>query len=144
MNRKQGITAFYIELLVLILVFLGVILTLTRIFAFAKEESGQAQVLTRAVCLAENAAELVGAAQSPQELLALLNQGDNAQQEADGGVRAWYSRDMQPHWDGDFCVDVSWQEEGRLVESEIAVYWQNGTEPVYTLRTGAYRGGDGA
>ncbi len=143
MNRKQGITAFYIELLVLILVFMGVIITLTRVFAFAKEESGQARVLTRAVCLAENAAELVGAAQSPQELLALLNLEDNAQQEADGSVRAWFNGDMQPRWDGDFCVDVSWQEEGGLVESEIAVYWQGGAEPVYTLRTGACVGGGG-
>ena len=62
MRNKQGITAFSMEMLVLILVFTGVILTLTRMFALSKEQSTQARVLTRGVRLAENTAELLGEA----------------------------------------------------------------------------------
>lgn len=141
MRNKQGITAFYMEMLVLILVFTGVILTLTRMFALSKEQSTQARVLTRGVRLAENAAELLAAAESPEAFLEMLNQ-DNAQ-ESEDAIRAWYNADMTPGRQGDFCVAVTWEEQGGLAESEIAVYWQGGAEPVYTLHTAAYLGGGG-
>lgn len=142
MNRqnRQAITAFYIEMLVLILVFTGVILTLTRMFAIAKQQSGEAWVLTRAVRLAENAAELQGAAGGPEELLELLDRG-NAEKSGEGVVRAWYGDDMEPSREGDFCVAVSWKQRGGLAESVIDVYWLGGEEPVYSLSTAAFVGG---
>ncbi len=117
MKGKHSITAFYMEMLVLIVVFVGVILTLTRMFALSKEQSSQARVLTRAVVLAENAAELVGEADGLEEIVERL--GDT----------------------GEFRVELSWDESEDFVESEIQVYWLDGAEPVYTLRTGAFTGG---
>lgn len=141
MKNKQGITAFYLEMLVLIVVFAGVILTLTRIFVLSKEESRQAQVLTRAVRLAENAAELVGAARSQEELLAMLDENENAGPLDEGSLRARYDEDMSPKKSGEFWVDLTWEESQGLVESDITVYWMYGGEPVYTLHTAAFIGG---
>ena len=110
MRNKQGITAFYMEMLVLILVFTGVILTLTRMFALSKEQSTQARVLTRGVRLAENTAELLGAAESPEAFLEMLDQG-NAE-ESEDAIRAWYNADMTPGRQGDFCVAVPGRNRG--------------------------------
>ncbi len=143
MKNKQAITAFYMEMLVLIVVFLGVLLTLSRMFALSKEQSSDARVLTRAVRLAENAAELVGEARTPEELLFMLNENDNAALSADGSVRARYSRDMAPDKGGEFWVDVTWEDSSGFVRSDIIVYWMYGGEPVYTLQTAAYLGGGG-
>ena len=56
----------------------GVILVLTRIFAFSGELSGRAGRLNRAVHLAENAAEAVAASDSLDMLCALLEENGNA------------------------------------------------------------------
>lgn len=141
MRNKQGITAFYMEMLVLILVFIGVILMLTRMFALSKEQSSQAQVLTRAVCLAENAAELLSGADSAEELYLFLDENGNAEKFDNGTLRARYDLDMTPSSSGEFWVDMTWDEQDGLVTSEIAVYWWGEEDPVYTLRTAAYGGG---
>lgn len=137
---KKRITAFYMEMLVLMLVFIGVILLLTHIFALSKAQSGQARVLTRAVTLAENAAELAAASTSRDDLLERLNQADNAALLPDGWLRAQYSRTMAPAITGDYWVEVDWQP-GPLHQVEIRVYWQGEEQPVYTLSTAVYREG---
>ena len=49
MKKKRHITAFYMEMLVLIAVFTVTILILTKVFALAGEQSAKAQVLTNSV-----------------------------------------------------------------------------------------------
>jgi len=140
MKRKEHITAFYLETLVLILVFIAIILVLTSIFGMAKARSGEAKLLTNAVTLAGNAAEAVSAAGSEEELLSLLDREGNAQKMPDtAGVTAFYDTDMRPDPAGKLRLDVTWLPEegeaGTLVRSAILVSYDGRTEPVYRLDT---------
>ena len=76
--KRRHITAFYLETLILIIVFIGVILVLVRVFGISREKSETARLLTGAVSLSENAAEAVAASASPEEAAALLNENGNA------------------------------------------------------------------
>ncbi len=148
MNEKQHITAFYLEALLMILVFVGTILILTGIFGAGKAQSSEAKMTTNAVCLAENAAEAAAAARSPEELLQLMNETGNAVITPEGLVRACYTTDMAPDPEGNFVVEVTWEPEeaaspgaesaGTLVRNGITVRYEGRGEPVYTLRTAVY------
>lgn len=141
--KKQQITAFYLEALLLIVVFVGIILVLTSIFGLSKARSSDAKLLTNAVSLAQNTAEAVSAADSPEALLALLDEGNAELVDADGqtSVCARYDADMTPDPAGAMRVEATWQPEegaaGTLVSSTIRVLCE-GTEPVYTLDTAIF------
>ena len=134
-GRKRHITGFYIETLILVAVLTGVILVLTRIFAFSGELSGRAGRLNRAVHLAENAAEAVAASDSLDMLCALLEENGNAEmsrEEKEGMLQVWYD------------AEVSWIPEaasgGGFVESTVAVYWMEEADPLYMVDTAVYLG----
>jgi hypothetical protein len=141
--KKHQITAFYLETLLLIAVFVAVILVLTQLFGAARAQSSGAKTLTNAVILAENAAESAAAAENPEELASLLNRNGNARV-AGGVVEAGYDRNMVPDGgsDPELRVTVTWEpaaDTPDFVESEIVVY-ASGGEPVYTLKTAVMRG----
>ena len=144
MKDKQHITAFYLEALLMIIVFIGTILILTRVFGAGKAQSGIAKMTTNAVCLAENAAEAVAASESPDDVLRYLNENGNAGEVSDGLIRASYKTDMTPDPAGEFAVDVTWEPEessaggGTMVRSTITVRYENREEPVYVLNTAVY------
>lgn len=140
MKKKQHITAFYLETLLLILAFIAIILVLTHIFGIARSQSSGARLLTNAVCLAENAAEAVSASRDEGELLALLNENGNAAPMDDGaGVTAYYAADMTPDPAGRLRLDVSWEPEGDgLVRSVVTVRLREAAEPIYVLDTAVY------
>ena len=101
MKKKGHITAFYLETLLMIVVFVSIILVLTRVFGSARAQSAKAKHLTAAVTLAQSTAEAVSAAGSPQDLHQLLNVEENAllQEDASTGealVTAVYDGDMNP------------------------------------------------
>lgn len=142
MKRQHHITAFYLETLILIAVFTGIILLLTRVFGISKNESESARVLTNAVCLSENAAEAVAASDSPQAVAELLNENQNAWYEEETGlIHAVYQTDMTSDPEGPLKMEISWQPEtfaeGTLVSSSINVWYLDG-DPVYTLDTAVY------
>ena len=127
--KKQQMTSFYIEALLLALIFVGMILVLTKVFGASRAQSTEARQLTTAVTLAANAAEAVSAADDPEALLALL---DELGYEADGSPCASSSPALR--------LRVSWEraaEDPNLVYSEIRVYAADGTEPVFRLETAA-------
>ena len=64
---RKHITSFYMETLLLILVFVAVILILTQVFGAARVSGTAAADLTRAVRLAANAAEAVSASDRSEE-----------------------------------------------------------------------------
>lgn len=146
MKKKQHITAFYMEMLVLTAVFIVVILILTQVFALSRGQSARARTLTDSVCLAENAAELMAGAESEESFLTLLEKAGNVQVLEEGGrkrFQARYDGDMNPAAQGEFLVDIEWIPEtdngtGQLVKGVITVYWGEDSEPVYTLETGVY------
>lgn len=145
-GRRRHVTNFYMETLILVVVLVAVILVLTRIFAFSADLSSRAGRLTRAVHLAENAAEAVAASDGIDTLRMLLEENGNVQvrqEGADSILSAWYDEDMQPVLDGKFRVEVSWGSEDAardFAESTVSVYWMEETEPLYVLETAVYLG----
>jgi hypothetical protein len=133
------------ETLLLIVVFVGVILLLTRVFGFGKLESQSAKLLTNSVCLAENAAEAVSASESPEQLLELLDTCGNASSAEENGIRrirVTYDADMTPDPGGKLCLDVTWEPNasasGVLVNSVITAVYEGTEEPIYTLKTAVF------
>ena len=145
-GRRRHVANFYMETLILVVVLVAVILVLTRVFAFSADLSSRAGRLTRAVHLAENAAEAVAASDGIDTLRMLLEENGNVQvrqEGADSILSAWYDEDMQPVSDGKFRVEVSWGSEdaaGDFAESTVSVYWMEETEPLYVLETAVYLG----
>ncbi len=147
MGRKQHITAFYVEALLLISVFIGIILMLTRVYGAGRLHSASATQLTTAVTLAGNTAECVAGADSEEALLVLLNEAGNAAKEG-GGIRAMYNDSLLPDAGGAYTVLVTWEPEaganGELVNSRITVSHAQVSSPLYTLETAVYRKGAAA
>ena len=144
MKRQSHITGFYLETLMLIVVFIAIILVLTQVFGLAQMQSVKAKQLTDAVVLAGNAAEAVSASKTADELLALLNENDNAFPMQDAaGVTARYDGDLLPERDGGYRVDVTWLPEetgtGTMVGSVVEVHCGEAEEPIFRLETEAFR-----
>lgn len=146
MKKHSHITGFYLETLMLIVVFLVIILVLTQVFGLAQMQSTKAKRLTGAVILAQNAAEAVSASRTPEDLLALLNDDNNAVLMTDtAGVTARYDSDLNPDAGGIYRVDVTWiQEEagdGTMIRSVAEVRCEETEAPVYRLETEKFRSG---
>ena len=122
---KKHITAFYLETLLLVMVFVVVILVITGVFGGARARSAQAQHLTQAVMLAENAAEAVSAADSLETVQSLL--GEEETQLSENLLTVHYN---------EYQVDITWQPEGQIVSSTITVSW--GGNEIYSLKTAVY------
>lgn len=128
---KKHITAFYLETLMLVAVFVGIILVLTGIFGRARAQSVQARQLTRAVALAENAAEALAAADSEQALAGLLA--------AQGAVEQQPGRiSLAAGPDGTYTVDITWTPQGSVAAGHITVSCQG--RELYALDTAVYTG----
>lgn len=152
MNRERTMTAFYLETVLMVIIFVLVIAILSQVFGLSRSESRQAEQLTNAVCLAQNAAEAAAASDSEEGLLQLLQENGNAKlTEKDGQsvLTAYYDADMQPMTEEAAAADESalrleatWVPKesatGSFVKSDIAVYAGSGQDPVYTLDTGVY------
>lgn len=146
MKKDNHITAFYIEVLLLTLVLIGIVLVLTQIFALGRKESASARELTDAVCLAQNAAEAFSASDSGEELRARLDEnGNTALVYGDNGpvVTAGYDAALQGDRDGRFRLTAAWEEEsaeaGRLIRCTITVTSAADGREIYSLRTALFR-----
>ena len=135
---KNRVTSFYVETLILILVFVAVILTLTQVFGMAKKQSEEAKLLTGAVTLAQNAAEAFPAAESSEALLKLLDEGGNAFLDNDT-VTASYDADMTPDPDGVLRVVVERRADSEWTASGTirVIRGDTGLE-IYSLETVAH------
>lgn len=146
--KKQPLTSFYLEALLLVVIFVAMILVLTGVFGAARAQSVQARRLTQAVTLAANAAEAATASDSPEQAAALLDEGGNVRLEG-GVLSADYRADGSPCADGEpaLTVTVSWEDnggEGSLVTNRIAVFAPGEEESVYAIETAHSRKGAAA
>lgn len=158
MRRERTMTAFYLETVLMAIIFVLVIVILSQVLGISKMQSRQASQLTNAVCLAQNAAEAVAASDSEQALLSLLSEEGAASldQGKDGAVlTAYYDSKMQPLQEAEAAADegslrleATWVPEtsgqGTFVTSDISIYAGSGSNPVYTLNTGKYLNGQEA
>ena len=137
MRDKHRITVFYIEMLLLVAVFTGVILVLSNVFATAKEQSSNAKSLNGAVQLAENAAEIVGGTDDHSEMVDLLGGDNNAACHLESQkLLARYNGDMEPDPDGGFLVVITWEDIEGLTNYDITVTWREDT--IYELETSVF------
>ena len=142
MNKSRHLTAFYVETLLLTVTLILVAMVLTRMFGLGSLESSSAKTLTAAVGLAENAAEAMSASESPQDLLEILDENNNAVCE-DTVVTAYYDADFAPaSKDGhSFAVSVLWEPDpsvSGLVNGTILVTDDAGGSEIYRLTTAVY------
>ena len=122
MKKGQPITAFYVESLLLILVFIGILLALTQVFGLSRNESLRAKLLTNTVTLAQNAADDLFMEDAP-----------------DRGERiSRYAADMTPDPEGPLSVLVTWQREGDMLRGTVTV--RKGAEELYALPIARYVG----
>ncbi len=138
MKSKPHMTAFYIETLLMILVFVGIILSLTQVFGASRNESADAKTLTSAVCLAQNAAEAFAAAEKPEDLTVILDKDKKGhiQLESEGeskSLTASYRMDMTPDPDGGLKLHMTWQEREGLLYAYIEILQDD--QSIYTLDT---------
>lgn len=164
MKEKRQITAFYLETLLMMVVFVSIIMVLTRVFGGASVRSKQAEYLTNAVTLAQNTAEAVSASRGPQELCTLLDEDHNAvleEKDESGAFRvvACYDARMKPvrlleddaaktpfsgHSDSDLIVEAVWNQpetpsdDGALAHVTISVYKGTAGKAVYSLETAVF------
>lgn len=141
--KRQQLTSFYLEALLLVVIFVAMILVLTGVFGAARAQSAAARRLTQAVTLAANAAEAVSAADSLEQAATLLDGGGNVHA-VDGMLEGNYFSDGSPCADGrgELRLTVSWEpsaEDASVVTSRIAVYAADEEEPLYTLETARWR-----
>lgn len=138
MRDRHRTTAFYIEMLLLVAVFTGVIMVLSGVFAAAREQSSKARELNGAVRLAENAAEIVAGTNDSSEMVELLGGAGSVESYPEGRkLLARYGSGLEPDPDGGFQVEITWAEKDGLVNYDIQVSWQGG-EPVYELGTSVF------
>lgn len=140
--KKQQLTSFYLEALLLVAVFVAVILVLTGVFGAARAQSVKAQRLTQAVTLASNAAEIVSLSDSPEQAASLLDK-DGSVRLQNGRIEASYAADGSPCPDGSgaLLMTVTWEpakEDGAFVLSRISVYAEDRESPIYTLETARF------
>ena len=143
MKKGKPITAFYVETLLLIVVFIGILLALTQVFGLARNESVRAKLLTNAVTLAQNGADAFMATGEEGALLALLDEGGNVQPlSGPYGVVANYRADMTPCFDRNYRlqVHISWTEADGLLQGFVLVYDSGRDEVIYTLPIARYVG----
>ena len=145
MRKGNGhITAFYLETLLMILVFVGVILVLTQFFGVARLQSAEAQSRTSAVALSESVVSAAQASTSAEELAANMADGKGRVLK-DGDVpvvEAVYDEDLAPAKSGPYTVRATWEEtkghRGSYVTCDIEVYVKGQSEPVFADTTGVY------
>jgi type II secretory pathway pseudopilin PulG len=143
--RKQQLTSFYLEALLLVVAFVAMIAVLTGVFGASLQRSKNARQLTQAVTLAANAAEAVSASDDLEQAAALLDEGGNVRVE-NGRLEAAYLSDGRPCADGAGALrlTLSWEasaEDPALVESRIDVFAADDQTPIYTLETARWRKG---
>ncbi len=137
--KKQQMTAFYFEALLLALIFVAMILVLTGVFGEARIRSAEAGRLTGAVTVAANAAEALAAAESPEDLAVLLDEGGNTRPTAEG-LEAGYDAEGRP-FAGEkppLLLRLAWErspEDPALIYGRIRVY--AGEDLLYSLDTAA-------
>ena len=152
MKSRNQITAFYVEALLLILVFVAIILVLTHVFGLGMSESSEANILTDSVTLAQNSAEAVAASDSSEELEEILsNSGlDRCEIRSDGKLEVVYDADLVPlkaedgNKEGTYKVLIDWEEDqsdAAMISANISVYYRDSEKPSYVLETAKYRKG---
>ena len=153
-NKHAHITAFYLETLLMILVFVAIILMLTQVFGASRKLSAEAGYLSDAATISESVSAAVRASDDEEALIEILNgsAGDSANGTPavllNGAsvptIEVRYDDDLVPAGDGPYEVTVTWEKtagtRGDYVDSEITVRRDGVEDPILVTHTGTYTG----
>ena len=143
-NKHAHVTAFYLETLLMILVFVAVILMLTQVFGQSRKLSAEAGYLSDAATISESVSAAVRASSDEDELFAALNWAEEKSGADVPTIEVRFGEDLMPAVDGPYHVTVTWEStegaRGDYVESEITVNRTGIDEPLLTTHTGTYTG----
>ncbi len=134
MRDKRHFTSFYVETLILVIVFMLIILVLTRVFGAARTMSADAADLSRAVRIAENIAESVSSRN---------NGGADPLSSSNAALppeSMRYDGAMRQSEDGEYLAEVSYEYDGMVTVCHIEI--SRGGRSIYSLDT-AVEGGAG-
>ena len=153
-NKHAHITAFYLETLLMILVFVAIILMLTQVFGASRRLSAEAGYLSDAATISESVSAAVRASDDEEALIGILN--GSAGDSANGTpavllkgapvptIEVRYDDDLVPAGDGPYEVTVTWEKtagtRGDYVDSEITVRRDGVEDPILVTHTGTYTG----
>ena len=157
-NKHAHITAFYLETLLMILVFVAVILMLTQVFGASRKLSAEAGYLSDAATISESVSAAVRASDDEEALIGILNgaAAEEGGSSANGTpavllkgapvptIEVRYDDDLVPAGDGPYEVTVTWEKtagtRGDYVDSEITVRRDGVEDPILVTHTGTYTG----
>ena len=125
--------SFLIELLTMAIVFIFVIMILSRIYAHSLSKAQEAGRLNDAVILASNAAEVFLASDDPEEIRDTLNEENNAVLNGNDVLSA-YDEELKADPNGKMKVEIHSDPKDDFVYGTIRVYYEE--ELLYELQTG--------
>lgn len=142
MKKRGEITAFYVETLVMIVVMIGILLVLTRIFGIARGESVRAKHLSEAVTIAQNIEESLQMDTSeklPEGTLPLrdIEEKREGTSEQYSGYYDWTDTDSTTARVYRVEITRQWLSD-TLAKDTIAVSAEDGGEAIYTLQARSY------
>ena len=146
-TKNKSSIAFIVELFMMFAILLTVIVVITEVLVMTRSESLSARHLTEAVTCAESAAEVITASDSKDDALELLGSMDNATsvKREDEGYDLKMSYKSKSTSGDVYDLKITEETEtagtGTYTVSTIVVTLEGADEPIYTLRTGAYRKG---
>ena len=167
-NKHAHVTAFYLETLLMILVFVAVILMLTQVFGQSRKLSAEAGYLSDAATISESVSAAVRASESEEQLLSTFVWAASESDAAAGGadaaagesgdaevahlldgaavptVEVTFNEDLAPAADGPYEATVTWEvtagTRGDYVDSTITICRDGTKDPILTTKTGTYTG----
>ena len=139
MNERRAVTAFYVETLMMILVFIGIMMVLTRIFVLSKTQENEARNLTRAVTIAGNVAEGLSLSDDVETnmkktgLEGSLVENTEKKKIYEG---KWTWPGKNPGQKGqNYKVRITLTRDRKMVHHLIQIYCGDEKKPVYTIET---------
>ncbi len=135
MKDRRAITAFYVETLLMIVVFIGIMMVLTRILVLSKMQEKKAQHLTEAVTVAANVAEALSASDEIEEAIKVLDLEEGAFEKPGRIYAGTYRISKEGKDDTLYKVRITKTEEGKIAHHLIEIFTGNEKDPVYQLTT---------
>ena len=120
------------EIIVILAVFILAISVLTKAFVLAEQRSSKAAVLSDAVSLASNCADVFLASKDDEEIYRILNESDNAEKGED--LKVFYDEDLKASKQGKFTVILHEEEKDGFITADISVFYAD--ELIYEISTG--------
>lgn len=130
--RKFRNLSFGLQIILMLLTVVLSISVMVRAFVSAKVRSDEARILSDAITLASNGAEVFRSSLDENEIYRALNENNNAILADE--IIVLYNEDLEPDQNGNLVMAIALNEEKDFTKAEIKVYYYD--KEVYSLSTG--------